>query len=82
MKQENIGKFIAKLRKEKDLTQEELGEKIGVSGKSISKWECGINVPDFSNIEALSTFFDVSIFEIFNGERIDNEKAKNNFIKN
>ncbi len=72
MNSNNIGKFIAELRKEKKMTQDELGEELGISGKTISKWECGINVPDFSNIERLSSFFQVSIFEIFNGKRLDN----------
>ncbi len=44
MNQEKIGKFIAKLRKEQDLTQEELAEKLGVSAKSVSRWENGVSL--------------------------------------
>lgn len=42
MNQERIGKFIATVRKEKNLTQEQLAEKLGITYKAISKWECGI----------------------------------------
>lgn len=42
--EKNIGKFISKLRKEKNLTQEELGDILGVSSKTISKWECGLSL--------------------------------------
>lgn len=43
MNQENIGKFIAQLRKEKGLTQEQLGEQLGITGKAVSKWETGVS---------------------------------------
>ena len=43
MEQEKIGKFILEIRKQKGLTQKELAEKIGVSDKTISKWECGVS---------------------------------------
>ena len=42
MNQLTIGKFIARKRKEKNLTQEQLAEKLGVSNKTVSKWECGV----------------------------------------
>lgn len=48
MNQERIGKFIQQLRKEKKLTQEQLAEKLGVTNKSISRWENGVYMPDFS----------------------------------
>ncbi len=47
MNQERIGKFIATCRKEKNLTQEELAEKLGVTSKSISRWENGKTMPDY-----------------------------------
>ena len=53
MDQIKIGNFIAEKRKEKNLTQEQLAEKIGVSNKTISKWECGRCMPDYSMIEGL-----------------------------
>ncbi|MGM9626262.1 MAG: helix-turn-helix domain-containing protein, partial [Eubacteriales bacterium] len=48
MNQLIIGKFIARKRKEKNLTQEQLAEKLGVSNKTVSKWECGKCMPDYS----------------------------------
>ena len=49
MNQEKIGKFIASCRKSKKLTQVELAEKLGVSDKSVSKWECGLSFPKWHN---------------------------------
>ena len=46
MNQEKIGKFIAKLRNEKNMTQTELGEILGLSYKAVSKWERGLSLPD------------------------------------
>ena len=66
-----IGKFIMTLRKEKGLTQEQLGTKLGVSGKSVSKWERGINAPDIAILEKLSSELDVSINELLKGELSD-----------
>ena len=48
MNQRKIGNFIAELRKEKNMTQEQLAEKLGVSNKSISRWENGVTMPDYS----------------------------------
>ncbi len=48
MNQVKIGAFISELRKEKELTQEQLGERLGVTQKSISRWETGKNMPDIS----------------------------------
>lgn len=67
MNQENIGKFIALKRKQKALTQEQLAEKIGVSNKSISKWENGKCMPDYSVLESLCSELDISISEFMNG---------------
>lgn len=73
MNQENIGKFIALKRKQKALTQEQLAEKIGVSNKSISKWENGKCMPDYSVLESLCSELDISISEFMNGgeENVD-----------
>ena len=75
MNQEKIGKFISELRKEKNLTQDQLGEKLNINGKSISKWETGTNMPDISNLVMLSKIFNVSVNELLNGEKNVN-KAK------
>lgn len=66
-----IGKFIMTLRKEKGLTQEQLGAKFGVSGKSVSKWERGVNAPDIAILEKLSNELNVSINELLKGEISD-----------
>ena len=58
MNQEKIGKFISQLRKEKNLTQEELGEALGVTGKSVSRWENGKTLPDYSVIKELCEIID------------------------
>lgn len=74
MDQIKIGAFIAKKRKVKNLTQEQLAQRLGVSNKSVSKWECGRCMPDYSVIELLCKELDVSIAQIFNGND-DNSSA-------
>lgn len=69
MDQKLIGNFLKKLRKEKGITQEQFAEKLNVSGRTVSRWETGSNMPDISLLVAISEFFDVSISEIINGER-------------
>lgn len=76
MDQEKIGKFIATLRNEKHLTQSQLGDMLGISDKSVSKWERGIQMPDLSNLSLLSEIFEISIDEILAAKRIDNKKVK------
>lgn len=76
-----IGKFIAALRKEKGLTQEQLGEKLGVTNKTISRWENGNYTPDVEMLALLSKEFGVSINELISGERLlaeDFKKAADN----
>lgn len=84
MDQEKIGRFITALRKEKNLTQQELGEKLGVTNKTVSRWENGVYVPDIEMIQLLGKQFDVSVNEIIAGERISEEhfkeKAEENLI--
>ena len=63
MDQIKIGKFIAALRKEKGLTQEKLGEKLGVTNKTVSRWENGNYMPDVEMLSLLSEEFGVSINE-------------------
>lgn len=57
MEQEKIGKFIAQCRKEKNLTQAQLGEKVGVTDKAVSKWESGLRLPDIAILNDLSNVF-------------------------
>ena len=72
-----IGAFLSELRKEKNLTQNELGEKIGVTNKTVSRWENGNYLPPVEMLQILSKFYDVSINEILNGERINDGDYKN-----
>ena len=76
MDQMKIGKFIAALRKEKGLTQEQLGEKLGVTNKTISRWENGNYMPDVEMLSLLSKEFGVSINELIAGERLLAEDFK------
>ena len=76
MDQVKTGKFIAALRKEKDLTQAQLGEKLGVTNKTVSRWENGNYMPDVEMLSLLSEEFGVSINELISGERLAAEDFK------
>lgn len=73
MNQIAIGKFITQKRKEKNLTQEQLAEKIGVSNKTISKWETGKCMPDYCIVEILCQELNITLAELMNGE--EDEKS-------
>lgn len=68
MNQAAIGSYIAKKRREKNLTQEQLAETLGVSNKTISKWENGKCMPDYSIIEQLCKELSVTLSELMDGE--------------
>lgn len=84
MDQVKIGKFIAQCRNEKNITQEELGEKLGVTNKTTSRWENGHYLPDIEMMQLLSKEFSISINELISGEKIKDldykEKAEENLI--
>ena len=61
---EQFGKFLANLRKEKGFTQKELAEKLFVSDKTISKWECGNGMPDIAVLVPLSELLNISVTEL------------------
>ena len=69
MELEKIGAFLQALRKEKGLTQEMLAEQVGVSRRTVSRWETGSNMPDLDVLMELSDFYAVDLREILNGER-------------
>lgn len=69
MDQKKIGIFLKELRKEKNLTQEQLAELLGVTNRSISRWENGVNMPDFDFVIEIAKYYDVSVEEILDGER-------------
>ena len=82
MDQKEFGKFIAKLRKDKKLTQEKLGEKLGVNSRTISRWENGNYMPDISLFEDLSNELDVSVLEHLKCKRIEKENYVDETNKN
>lgn len=75
MNQIEIGKFIAKCRKEKNLTQEQLAKMLNISSKSVSKWENGYCLPDSSLYEPLCNILEISMNEFFAGMKIKDKKV-------
>lgn len=69
MDQKKTGSFLRELRKEKQLTQERLAERFGVTSRSVSRWETGSNMPDLSILVELADFYHVDIRDIIDGER-------------
>lgn len=82
MNQEKIGKFIAKERKAKKITQSELAEKLGVTDRSISNWENGKNMPDLSLFKPLCDALDMTINELLSGEKLSKEDYQEKFEEN
>lgn len=76
MDQVKIGKFIAEKRKEKKLTQEQLAEQLNISKNAVSKWERGLNLPDVSIMQDLCKILEITLNELFIGEKIVDEKYK------
>ena len=71
MNQKQIGRFIAQKRKEKNLTQMQLAEILGVSNKTVSKWENGNCMPDYSIIKSLCKELEITVSELMDGEEKD-----------
>lgn len=68
-----IGLFLAQLRKDANMTQEQLGEKLGVTNKTVSRWENGNYLPPVEMLQSLSGLYGISINEILSGERLSGE---------
>lgn len=84
MDQKMTGEFLKQLRKEKGLTQEQLAERFAVSGRTVSRWETGSNMPDLSVLVELADYYDVDIREIIDGERKSekmNQELKDTVLK-
>ena len=84
MDQIKIGSFIKELRKEQNLTQEELAEKFNVARRTVSRWETGSNIPDLDILIEMADFYDVNLREILDGERKSekmNEELKETVLK-
>lgn len=73
-----IGQLIAEKRKEKKLTQDQLGKLMGISGKSVSKWERGINMPDIEKMNQLCSILDVELVDMLNG-KVNDTGSNNSF---
>ena len=82
MNQVRIGKFIAKCRKEKNMTQSELAEKLGVTDKSIGNWENARCMPDLSLFKPLCDELGITINELLSGEKISKDKYQEKFEEN
>ncbi len=74
MTPKKTGQFITELRKGKGLTQEQLATKINVTNKAVSRWETGKGYPDVTSLMALGDYFNVSVNELLNGQRIEKEQ--------
>ena len=69
MNQQKVGQFLKQLRNEKSITQAQLAEMLGISNRSISRWENGTTMPDFDLLIQIAKYYDVEIGEILDGER-------------
>ncbi len=69
-----IGSFLKELRTQRGLTQEQLGQQIGVSNKTVSRWETGTYLPPVEMLQALSEFYGVSINELLSGKRLGSQE--------
>lgn len=84
MDQKKTGSLLKELRKEKGMTQEQLAEYLNVSGRTISRWETGANLPDLDLLVTLSDYYDIDIRELLDGERKSekmNEELKETLLK-
>ena len=82
MNQEKIGKFIAECRRQRKLTQSELGEKLGVTEKSISNWENGRNMPDLSLFKPLCEELNISLNDLMSGEKVKEKEYRDKLEEN
>ena len=84
MDQKKIGGFLKELRKEKGVTQEQRAERFFVSGRTVSRWETGSNMPDVDLLIQLADYYDVELRELLDGERRNenmNEEMKETVLK-
>ena len=73
MENENIGKLISKIRKEKGMTQKDLADKLNVTDRAVSKWERGLCCPDISLLKDLSNILGISISKLICGKELSDE---------
>ena len=72
---------IKQLREARNMTQAELAEKIGVSSKTVSKWETAKGLPDISLLQPLALALNISVIELMNGQQITNQNASGNMLR-
>lgn len=82
MDQTKIGSFIAKKRKERNLTQEKLAEKLGITDRAVSKWETGKSLPDASIMLDLCRILGITVNDLLSGEELQMEKINERMEKN
>ena len=75
------GTTIRQLRESRSLTQAELAEKIGISSKTVSKWETGKGLPDITLLQPLAGALGISVIELMNGEQIANRNVSGNMLR-
>ena len=75
------GATVKQLREAKNITQAELAERIGVSSKTVSKWETGKGLPDISLLQPLAQALGISVIELMNGEQITNRNISANMLR-
>lgn len=84
MNQVKIGKFIAEMRKQQNLTQREFAAALGISDKTVSKWECGNGMPELSFMQPICKILNINLNELFSGKKLTNadykEKAEENMM--
>ncbi len=83
MDQYKIGRFIAERRKQQNMTQEALGDKVGVTNKTVSRWETGRYMPDLDTIPILCNELGITVNELLSGEKLSdnyNKQADNNIM--
>jgi len=81
MDQQKIGKYILDCRRKKQLTQQELAEKLGVSDRTIGNWGNGRNLPDISLYKPLCEILEISLEELINGEKTNKNNLKESYEK-
>lgn len=82
MNQTEIGKFIAKCRKEKKLTQAQLAEKLNITDRAVSKWETGKSMPDSSIMLELCKILEITVNELLSGEKVEIENYEKKVDEN
>lgn len=75
MESKKLGEHIAKLRRERHMTQTELADRLYITEKAVSKWECGNGFPDLDNIGKLAALFDISIDELLQAKEKDKSET-------